>query len=129
MGSFISEVLVKYQAFYDEFIYEKVNRKFLWKCDTALARKPIFYSGDGFLFDYSAYKDIKVTKENCEIIAGSNLEVKIWDIENISKEKAEEIMYANMEALMRCETVIEKAKKIQVIVKESKHGNSRLHGI
>lgn len=100
-----------------------IGRKFLWREDTPLAWRPIYYSKDFTLFDYSAYAELNVTKENCEDIARANFEaVKRWDVRNLSEADAEKIMLGNMYALMRIDTLREKAKKISNLMKEQKHG-------
>lgn len=130
-GNFITKILSRYRAFYHEGIecYHlnngsvAVGRKFLWRDDTPLAWKPIYYSKDFTLFDYSAYANLAVNKENCENLARDNFEeVKRWDIRNISEAKAEEIMLGNMNALMRIDAIKEKATKITNLMKEQKHG-------
>lgn len=101
-----------------------IGRKFLWKEDTSLAWRPIYYSKDFTLFDYSAYAELNVTKENCDDIVRANFEaVKRWDVRELSEAKAEKIMLGNMYALMRIDALREKAKKISNLMKEQKHGN------
>lgn len=131
-GHFISNILSRYRAFYregsDSYIMRNVmpaiGRKFLWKEDTSLAWRPIYYSKDFTLFDYSAYAELNVTKENCDDIVRANFEaVKRWDVRELSEAKAEKIMLGNMYALMRIDALREKAKKISNLMKEQKHGN------
>ena len=101
-----------------------IGRKFCWMEDTPLACRPIYHSKDFTLFDYSAYADLNVTKENCDDIARANFEaVKQWDVRELSEAEAEKIMLGNMYALMRIDALREKAKKISNLMKEQKHGN------
>lgn len=107
---FITNILQRYAAFFDEYnskiyldSYSTISRRFVWKYDTVLMNKPIFYSFDNDLYDYSEYKNSNVTKDNYEELLKLNANVKIWKLNSLSKDDVEKIMINNIEAELNLE--------------------------
>ena len=116
-GDFISKILRRYAAFYDERV-ASFAIQFNWKWDTLFAKKPLF-SADSILYDYSALLDMEVNKENYEkFLRDPCMGVKTFEISKVSYSQAEEIMLHNMQALERFEKLISKAETIKSIMEE-----------
>lgn len=121
-GDFISKILRRYAAFYDErpcpTEHRSVAIQFNWKWDTLFANKPLF-TADSILYDYSALLDMEVNRENYEkFLRDPCMGVKAFEISKVSYSKAEEIMLRNLQAHERFEKLLAKAEKIKSIMEE-----------